>query len=134
MKKLVDQHHRQFTNILSLSISWKDYNTNASRDIKNFQAILRLLDYPKAEEYVVSVDADKPGWGQTVLCDQTPSSPRQSKALLFGWKWDADMQGLQGTDRLEDQGITEQLNWRTFKTMTIESYRRSLNNDRINRL
>lgn len=61
MKKLVDQHHRQFTNALSLSISWEDDNTNASKDIDNFQAILRLFNYPKEEEYVILVDTDKPG-------------------------------------------------------------------------
>lgn len=31
-------------------------------------------------------------------------------------------------------GITEQLNCRTFKTMTMKSYRRPLNNDKISRL
>lgn len=61
VKKLVDQHHRQFTNALSLSISWEDDNTNASKDIDNFQAILRLFNYPKEEEYVILVDTDKPG-------------------------------------------------------------------------
>ncbi|KAE8340197.1 hypothetical protein BDV24DRAFT_134409, partial [Aspergillus arachidicola] len=90
MKELVDQHHRQFTNILSLSISWKDYNTNASRDIKNFQAILRLLDYPKDEEYVISVDADKPGWGQTFFCHQTPSVCQSSLLRLDGANRGAD--------------------------------------------
>ncbi|KNG86987.1 hypothetical protein ANOM_005030 [Aspergillus nomiae NRRL 13137] len=62
MEKLVDQHHRQFANALSLSISWEDDNTNACTDLANFQAILRLFDYPKAEEYVIPVDADAPGW------------------------------------------------------------------------
>lgn len=61
MKKLIDQHHRQFTNALSLSISWEDDNTNALKDIDNFQAILRLFNYPKEEEYVILVDTDKPG-------------------------------------------------------------------------
>lgn len=61
MKKLVDQHHRQFTNALSLSISWEDDNTNATKDIDNFQAILCLFNYPKEEEYVILVDTDKPG-------------------------------------------------------------------------
>lgn len=61
MKKLIDQHHRQFTNALSLSMSWEDDNTNALKDIDNFQAILRLFNYPKEEEYVILVDTDKPG-------------------------------------------------------------------------
>ncbi|QRD84464.1 hypothetical protein F9C07_2214408 [Aspergillus flavus] len=50
-----------FTNALSLSISWEDDNTNALKDIDNFQAILRLFNYPKEEEYVILVDTDKPG-------------------------------------------------------------------------
>lgn len=62
LKKLVDQHHRQFANALSLSISWQDDNTNASRDVSNFQAILRLFGYPTAEEYVIPDNACMPGW------------------------------------------------------------------------
>ncbi|GMF77963.1 unnamed protein product [Aspergillus oryzae] len=62
MKKLVDQHQRQFENALSISISWKDDNTNASRDIHNFQAILHLFGYPKAEEFVIPIDSKVPGW------------------------------------------------------------------------
>ncbi|KAE8160330.1 hypothetical protein BDV40DRAFT_290207 [Aspergillus tamarii] len=62
LKKLVDQHHRQFANALSLSISWQDDNTNASGDVSNFQAILRLFGYPTAEEYVIPDNACMPGW------------------------------------------------------------------------
>lgn len=50
MKKLVDQHHRQFTNVVSLSISWEDYNTNAN-NVDNFGAIFHLFNYSKAEKY-----------------------------------------------------------------------------------
>ncbi|KAB8257009.1 hypothetical protein BDV32DRAFT_140776 [Aspergillus pseudonomiae] len=51
MEKLVDQHRRQMT-----------IPINACTDLANFQAILRLFDYPKAEEYVIPVDADASGW------------------------------------------------------------------------
>ncbi|OGM39467.1 hypothetical protein ABOM_011923 [Aspergillus bombycis] len=63
MQKLVDQHRRQFANVLALSIPREeDDDTNACKDLGSFQAILRLFDYPKAEEYVIPVDADIPGW------------------------------------------------------------------------
>ncbi|KKK26496.1 hypothetical protein ARAM_001012 [Aspergillus rambellii] len=62
MEKLVDQHHRQFCHSLSLSISWEDDNTNASQDIANFQAILRIFGYTEADEYVIPSQAPTPGW------------------------------------------------------------------------
>ncbi|KAE8309422.1 hypothetical protein BDV41DRAFT_431237 [Aspergillus transmontanensis] len=62
MKKLVDQHCQQHENALSISISWQDDNTNATRDVQNFQAILRILGYSKAEEFIIPIDSLVPGW------------------------------------------------------------------------
>ncbi|PLB46686.1 hypothetical protein P170DRAFT_219342 [Aspergillus steynii IBT 23096] len=61
IRRAIEQHCRTYALYLPISFSWEADATNAERDVKSFQDILKALGLPKAEELRLRSKHSSPG-------------------------------------------------------------------------
>lgn len=62
IRTATEQHSRFYSHYQAVSFSWEGNDTNATRDIKSFQDILKVFGLPKAEECVLKSNDLTPGF------------------------------------------------------------------------
>ncbi|PYH39007.1 uncharacterized protein BO87DRAFT_348660 [Aspergillus neoniger CBS 115656] len=58
----VQQHNSRYASSHNLAIRWADDDTNAARDVANFQTLLERLSLPRAQELVIGKHDKTPVW------------------------------------------------------------------------